>query len=65
MKEKNETGATSSLPLGWPENLPLPTEQEVEDAVKRGEKRIREMEQTSKDKVRRARQETLNISIDI
>ena len=41
-----------SLPVGWPEGVPLPTMEEAEEAVRRGEK---ELAQSLKDKEDRLR----------
>ena len=55
----------ASKPIGWPANIPLPTEQEAEKAVLSGEKIIVEMTDELKGKLEGTSPEMFNTQITI
>ena len=54
-----------ALPAGWPEGVPLPTMQEAEEAVRRGEKWLAEELKDKENKLRPLSGEDLHTVIDI
>ena len=61
LKRKND----QSLPIGWPNDVPLPTKEVAENAVKEGEKLIEERLESLKGKIGGPTPEMLNTIIDI